>query len=132
MTGCCVPVWWGPDLWEIKPWPPVLLRLLFGTPSQVLTADLITALSGLEVSDFNDIVMPYLTHAAEEIRKAALGALDITDEAAFTGALMRVGDVEPSIRTPCVHPYPGSTFSEQPYCGGIPCRSQPPVAGGDI
>ncbi len=77
---------------------PVLLNLLYGSPSSSLIANLLVSLSRLGVEDINTILIPYLTHGEAKIRKAAITALDISDETAFRHGLLRVGDKDTSIR----------------------------------
>ncbi len=77
---------------------PVLLNLLYATPSPDLIANLLVALSQLGTEDINDLLFPYLTNADKKIRKAAITALDIDSETAFRHGLQRVGDSDESIR----------------------------------
>lgn len=77
---------------------PMLLNLLYASPSPGLIADLLVSLSKLGMEDINDVIFPYLIHGDKRIRKAAVTALDINDETAFGHALQRVGDSDESIR----------------------------------
>ncbi len=77
---------------------PALLKMLYSTPSPDLIANLLVTLSRLGVEDVNDILFPYLVHKEAKIRKAAVSALDISNEIAFRQGLLRVGDRDESIR----------------------------------
>jgi HEAT repeat protein len=77
---------------------PVLLNLLYGSPSPDLIADLLVSLSRIGTEDVNDILFPYLTNEDKKIRKAAITALDINSETAFRHGLQRLGDSDESIR----------------------------------
>jgi len=57
------------DLWGNDGVIPVLLNLLYATPSPDLIANLLVALSQLGTEDINDLLFPYLTNADKKLER---------------------------------------------------------------
>ncbi len=81
---------------------PDLKALLAGAEDDDIQALACKALGRLAPADLNEIVLPYLLHPSEVVRRAALGAVRISDEKALRGVIPLLGDREQRIREAAV------------------------------
>ncbi|WP_321491732.1 Npt1/Npt2 family nucleotide transporter [uncultured Desulfobacter sp.] len=78
-----------------------LLAILLEKPAdiQTLVPDIIIAMSRLNVPRLNEVALNYLSHEDENIRLAALDALNINNDLTLKKAILMLGDVQEQIST---------------------------------
>jgi hypothetical protein len=87
-----------------------LLAILSEKNNAPLIPDVMTALSRLKAEGLNKLISPYLSHEKQEIRAAALNALEIDDALSMKKAIALLGDIDDA-----VHELAKDKIREAPY-----------------
>ena len=74
-----------------------LLAILSEKTNVPLIPDIIIALSRLKAQTLNKEIFPYLSHEKQEVRSAALNALEINDAFSMKKAVVLLGDIDETI-----------------------------------
>jgi hypothetical protein len=75
-----------------------LLAILADKNKIPLVPDVIVALTRLGIKDLNKIISAYLFHAKQEVRTAALNALEIIDALTLRKAIALLGDIDDTVQ----------------------------------
>ena len=87
-----------------------LLAILSEKNNAPLIPDVIIALSRLRANALNKVISPYLSHEKQQIRTAALNALEINDDLSMRKAISLLGDIDDT-----VHDLAKEKIREAPY-----------------
>ena len=83
---------------EDEAFVPALKEILERTENDVLLSNVLAGLARLSPPDLNDLVLPYLSHSGDRVRKAALEAFQVSDEEALRAVIPLLGDRAESVR----------------------------------
>jgi hypothetical protein len=87
-----------------------LLAILSERNNDPLIPDIIIALVRLRAKTLNKVISPYLSHSKQEIRTAALNALEINDALSMKKAILFLGEIDDT-----VHDLAKEKILEAPY-----------------
>ncbi len=81
-----------------KEYIDILLLILKEKKIDPIIPDIILALSRLRAKELTDVIHSYLFYKQEDVRMAALGALELNDDFSFTKAILLLGDPSKAIQ----------------------------------
>ncbi|MEW6669363.1 MAG: Npt1/Npt2 family nucleotide transporter [Thermodesulfobacteriota bacterium] len=91
-----------------------LLERLKGEREGILIALTLESLHLLRAEGLNEVVFPYLKHASERVRRAALKAVSVTDDEALRAVIPLLGDASEDLRSRAL-----AKLQEAPHQSGL-------------